>query len=351
MPIDDADDDTWNWSVNFGPVDLMSPLTYEVTTSVPTIRQVATGTMTVPSCLGVRLFGPDAIDTAIDISQESFADNAASAVVLARADFFSDALAGGPLAAEKGGPMLITPGAPQSAVLLPKVLDEINRVLEEGDTVYVLGGPLALSTGIDDQLENAGYVVERIFGPNQFATAVAIADELGNPNTIFEATGLHFADALSAVPAAIKSGGAILLTNGSQQAPETAEYLSDHPGVLRYAIGGPLAAAGADPGAVPVFGQNLFDTSAQVATVFFANPLVIGIATGNDYPDALGGGVFMATGGRSGPVLLVNKNVPLPASIAAYIDTRLHVAVAWVFGGPLAVDQAVVNAVVALLTN
>ena len=240
-----------DWTANLGSADLPSALTYEVTTSLPTVRRVAAGSMAVPTCIGVRLFGDDAIDTSIAISKAAYPEaGSASAVVLARSDFFSDALAGGPLAAQRGGPMLITPGASQSPTLLPKVLTEINRVLDDGDTVYILGGPLALSTAIDSTLVANGYDVVRVFGQNQFGTAVEIADELGNPDVIFEATGLHFADALSAVPAAVGTGGAILLTNGKQQAPETADYLDDHPDVTRYAIGGPLAAAGADPGAI-----------------------------------------------------------------------------------------------------
>ena len=157
----------------------------------------------------------------------------------------------------------------------------------------------------------------RVAGLNQFATAVAIATVLGNPTTIFEATGLHFADALSAVPAAIEAEGAILLTNGPKQAPETAAYLAIHPSA-RFAIGGPLAAAGADPSAVAVFGQDLYGTSAAVASTFFPDPDIFGVATGVNFPDVLAGGVFMATDGRLGPMLLVNTHTPLPPTIATY---------------------------------
>ena len=72
---------------------------------------------------------------------------------------------------------------------------------------------------------------------------------------------------------------------------------------------------------------------------------MIGIATGREFPDALGGGVFMAADARRGPVLLVDRTTPLPQSIAVYLLERDHVVVAWVFGGPLAVDDDVVAAV------
>jgi len=299
-----------------------------------------------PSSVPVqRIFGADAIGTALAVSGAQFPfGGSAASVVLARSEHYADALAGGPLAAAKTAPLLITPGAALSSGLDPRVLGEIQRVLPTGHTVYLLGGPLALAPGIDTALQGAGYVVQRVAGANEFATAVAVANQLGNPGTIFEATGLGFADALSAVPAAIGAHGAILLTNGSTQAPETTAYLSAHPPTTRYAIGGPLAAAGADPSATAVFGADLFATSAAVAARFFPNVTTFGAATGADFPDALSGGVFMGTPTRVGPVLLVHPSAPLPSSIASYLAGQTHIARGYVFGGPLAVGDDVVTA-------
>ena len=292
-----------------------------------------------------RIFGQDAIGTSLAVSQVEFPENgSATSVVLARSDYFADALAGGPLAAANDAPLLITPGAALSAALDPRVLAEINRVLPAGHTVYILGGSLALAPGIDTTLVSQGYTVIRVSGPNQFATAVAIAGRLGNPSVIFEATGLGFADALSAVPAAIETGGAILLTNGTTQAPETAAYLRAHPPTTRYAIGGPLAAAGADPSAIAIFGQDLFSTSAAVANTFFPAASTFGAATGLNFPDALSGGVFMGTPGRVGPVLLVMPSLPIPPSIASYLANHPGITHGYLFGGPLAVGDDVLNA-------
>ena len=290
--------------------------------------------------------GVDAIGTAIAVSQTEFpAAGSASAVVLSRSDFFSDALAGGPLANRVNGPLLITPGAPLSASLDPRVLAEVQRVLPAGKTVYVLGGPQALSPNIDAALTAAGYVVKRVGGANEFATAFNIAAALGNPSTIFEATGLNFPDALSAVPAAIFLHGAILLTNGTTQAPETAAYLAIHPATTRYVIGGPLAAY-QDPAATPIYGQDEFGTSAAVATTFFSHAAIFGVATGLNYPDALAGGVFMASNpARLGPMLLVNTHYPLPASIGAYLATLTPATQGYVFGGYLAVGFDVIEAI------
>lgn len=292
-----------------------------------------------------RVAGTDAIGTSIAISQSEFPTaHSARGVVIARSDFFADALAGGPLAARIGGPLLITPGASESSTLDPRVLQEVERVLPLGGTVDVLGGPLALSPGVDAALRQAGFVVVRIAGADEYATAVDIAQQLGNPATVFEATGLDFADALSADPAAIAQGGAILLTDGNVQAPETAAYLAGHPGDTRYAIGGPLAAYGADPGAVPVYGQDLYATSAAVAARFFPSPSRFGAATGTAFPDALAGGVFMGAGAGAevGPLLLVRPSGPLPMPVAGYLTgARPGLAGGYLFGGALAVGPGV----------
>jgi hypothetical protein len=190
-----------------------------------------------------RIYGQDAIGTAIAISEAGFPTaGSAKGVVLACSDYFADALAGGPLAAQLGGPLLITPGASQSSQIDPRVLAEIERVLPPGGTVDILGGDLALSPNID-------------------AT---------------------------------------------------------------------LAAYGADPTATPIYRQDLFGTSAAVATTFF--------------PDALASGVFMATGGRVGPILLVNPSLPLPSTIQAYLSHTTTLAGGYVFGGPLAIPDSVAAA-------
>jgi hypothetical protein len=193
-------------------------------------------------------------------------------------------------------------------------------------------------------LSGFGYTVVRVQGTNEFATAVAIASQLGDPSTVLEATGTNFADALSAVPAAIQAHGAIVLTDGSTQAPETAAYLAIHPPSIRYAIGGPLAAAGADPSAIAVWGQDLFGTSAAVASRFFPAAKTFGAATGSYFADALSGGVFMGMPGDIGPMLLVAPSLPLPSSVTDYLETDDQASNGYLFGGPAAVGDDVLGA-------
>ena len=224
----------------------------------------------------VRLSGANRQATAVAASQAQFpTSGSASAVVLARADVFADALAGGPLAAAKHAPLLLT----TSGSLDDVTKAEIQRVLPSGGTVYLLGGTSALSDDVATAVTSLGDVPTRISGTDRFATAVAIADAMGDPTTVFEASGADFPDALSAVPAAIKEHGAILLTNGAAQAQATSAYLSAH-ATTRYSVGGP--AAWADPSAIALAGPTRqYDTSAAVALAFFPN------ATGIDLASAL----------------------------------------------------------------
>lgn len=286
-----------------------------------------------------RIFGADRIHTALATSFDEFAAaGSANAVVLARSDDFPDALAGGPLAAKVGGPLLLTP----PDALDPAVGAEIIRVAAKGSTVYVLGGVNAIGTGVTNAIAALGDVPVRVSGADRYATAVAIAGQLGNPTTVFEATGLRFADALAAGPAAIANNAAILLTDGTNQADATAAYLAAHKGGARYALGGPAAAA--DPGAQAFIGSDRYDTAAQVADQFFPAPTAIGVATGTDFPDALAAGPLLAA--RGAPLLLVPPAGALPSAptIELLLDTA-SAGNAIVFGGTAAVSDDVATQV------
>ncbi|HEY2430884.1 MAG TPA: cell wall-binding repeat-containing protein, partial [Acidimicrobiales bacterium] len=128
-----------------------------------------------------RIAGANRDATGVAVSQSSFpAAGSAKAVVVASDANYPDALAGGPLAVARGGPVLITPPSG-----LPASVDaEIRRVLPLGGTVDVLGGSAAVSPGVDTELSGEGYLVDRIAGADRFQTAVAIAAALGNPATV-----------------------------------------------------------------------------------------------------------------------------------------------------------------------
>jgi hypothetical protein len=291
-----------------------------------------------------RISGATRFDTAIATSQDQFfVSGSAAAVVLTRADTYPDALAGVPLAAKVGGPLLLT----SSNSLSDAVRAEIIRVLPAGGPVYILGGTSAVSAAVATTITGLGFVVHRLAGANRFATAVAGAGGPGHPTTVFEATGLNFPDALAGGPAAIEAGAAILLTNGSVPAAETTAYLAAHTGGTHYALGGPAAAA--DPTATAISGADRYQTAALVAETFFHTPAVAGVATGTNFPDALAAGPDLAS--RDAPLLLVPPvGVLPPGTTGQLLEYAQTLRSALVFGGTTSISDAV-GAQVGTLAN
>ena len=283
-----------------------------------------------------RIAGPDRIATAISIGDNSFAPASAQVAVLARHDNFPDALAGTPLAAEKGGPLLLT----QPGGLDPRVGEALDRMLPDGRTVYLLGGPGALGPAVEQAVAARGYTVVRLSGNDRYETSVAIATEVGTPTDILLTTGTNFPDALSAGAAAgaINTPATVVLSNGEALPPSTSAYISSNPQARVWAIGGQAAAA-APTGAQHIVGANRYETSARVAEQFFPAPSVVGIASGVNFPDALAGGAHAA---RRGSPLLLSPPEGLPGPVASYLQARRDPITAGVlYGGSVALSENV----------
>ncbi|HEY3924660.1 MAG TPA: cell wall-binding repeat-containing protein [Acidothermaceae bacterium] len=280
-----------------------------------------------------RIAGPDRFQTASAAAQWTYLKGGAGAVVLARGDQYADALVGAPLAAAKNAPLLLTSGSTLPAITLM----QLERVLPPGGTVYLLGGDAAIPASVQTQLTTAGYQTTRYAGANRYATAVAVADALGDPATVLLTTGLNFPDGLAAGPAAAHIGAAVLLTDGGVMPPETEAYLTAH-ATTTYAAGGPAVAA--DPSATAVEGADRYATAAAIAARFFSAPAAIGMATGANFPDALSGGAALAHLGR--PLLLTDP-AALPSATTAYLAATPTVAAVTLFGSTTAISANVAS--------
>jgi len=289
-----------------------------------------------------RLFGAGRTQTAIEISQDSFADDTAGVVVLAREDLYPDALAGTPLAVTNGGPILLT----ATTTLHDIVADELQRLLGDDGKVYLLGGEAALSAAVDVAVQALGYQTERLAGPSRIETALAIAGELGDPGTVLITTGFNFPDALGAGAAAAHIGGAVLLTTSEVPHSGVDTYLAAHPSD-RFAIGGP--AARAYPAATPVFGPSRNETAVATAEQFFDAPTVVGFARDDDFPDALTGGAHI--GAKGGPMLLTPTGSLHPAPEGYLCDNAASIHTAYVYGGTAAIAQTTVDTILARIAG
>ncbi len=291
-----------------------------------------------------RLAGPEAVNTAIQIAEEAY-PLGADAVILARNDNFPDALAGAPLAAKMQAPILLTP----SAGLTPEVRAEIAKLSPK--TIYLLGGTVALSLGIQVELRSQ-YVVKRLAGDTSFGTAAAIAKELGAKGQAVLANGYSFSDALVIASWAAAQGKPVLLTEAGSLPSETRETLNDLRITKTLIIGGEKVVAPDVLSQLPfptrLSGYTSYDTAAAVLQAFPPQGNPVYLATGENYPDALAGSVLAAQNGSM--LVLVPTAVNLP-------DRLTNLLTVWkgkkivALGGTIALPEAVVNNVRTLLLS
>jgi len=252
-----------------------------------------------------RLAGGDRIGTAVAVSRDAF--DAASVVVLARADDPTEALAGAPLAAHVEGPMLLT--APDR--LSDGVRAEIDRL--GARHVVLLGGEAALGPEVLDGLE--GLDVRRVAGATRFGTAAAIARELPSTFDAYVVRGAApdpsaaWPDALAVGPTAAERGRPILLVERDRIPGETADVIDERGYEIVRIVGGENAVSGdverGLKGLVDFVNRAAGATRYETAATFYSGGSggsgheTRWIATGRDFADALvAGPAIAATGGK-----------------------------------------------------
>ena len=253
-------------------------------------------------------------------------------IFLARSDDYHDALAAQYAAGSVQSGVVLTP----TNSLDPQTLDTIR--LQGAETVFVAGGPLAVSDAVVAQLQatpsyycganapridpESGHIktlnVIRIFGPTYLDTARQMAEFAGaeppmpqpafgaygqNPfnktsglsqnsvgapahitNTALLVTGNGFQDAVSASVPAYSRGMPLIVTDGSSLSPQALDAIfNQHIGQV-IVVGGPLAIsdnvmnqlAGWGVSALRIAGTDGSDTSVQLASFELSLPLGLG---------------------------------------------------------------------------
>lgn len=251
-----------------------------------------------PSLALNRLVGNDRIDTALQEAALGW-PGGSSAVLLARADDFPDALAGVPLAAQLDAPILLT--SPHS--LDNRVAAALNRLHPR--QVYLLGGEGALGQEISQALSQLGWNINqqiRLGGVDRYATAAKIAQSMTNPShAAVLATGDNFPDALSVAAAAGRIKMPLLLANSASLPQVTFDVLKTLNLSQLYVIGGEgvlskdvlssvqtrlnLSAGSV----IRLAGADRYATMAAVAGRFSGTDAGMDFATGDNFPDALTG--------------------------------------------------------------
>lgn len=296
----------------------------------------------------VRLSGDDRYETAAAIALNRFTPAEVDVVYLAVGTNFPDALAGGPLAAAMGAPILLTrtEALPAATAAALTTLDPV--------TVVALGGPVAITdVTLAAAGTAAGATTGRLSGGNRFATAAAIAAELPTGfDTVYLATGRNFPDALAGGPAT--SGAPILLTDTDVLPAATASMLAALAPDTVVALGGPVAisadvlgqaatAAGASDERVS--GPDRYATAVEIAGLV-PTPTVVYVAVGTNFPDALAASPAAAAEGA--PIVLTTTD-ELPQVVESLL-ADLGVCRIVILGGAVAVSEAVATTLATLLT-
>lgn len=320
--------------------------------------------------LSSRTYGDNRYATAVAVSQEYFdagplltytqLDN----VVLCTGENFPDALAAAPLARALQAPLLLT----KRDSLPPETVAEIARLAPQ--KIYIIGGTPAISAAVETQLQ-ATCPTERIAGADRYETSAKVAAKLSSivgPSVAvraFFARGDLFPDALALGPVAAGAQGPILLVKPTSVPASVAGAVDTLNIAIGYVVGDTTAVSAnaqatlddliaANAGLGPTIrlaGPNRYDTAIAVINAGLDHNWIdldtLGVATGMNFPDALGGGSAMGYYGS--PVILTGPT-SVPGSVNTFLTAHEYdVGRVDVFGGPDVVSDAVKNAIVAKL--
>jgi serine protease len=304
--------------------------------AAPTRRSLEAGPFNVDI---VRLAGDTRYATAARTALRSFPIGVGT-VYVATGRNFPDALAAGPVAGTQNAPILLT-----DTDTLPVETHRALRMLRP-TSVLVLGGPLAVSDAVVEQIaEAAGVAARRLAGPDRFATAAAVSAE-GFPegaDQVYVATGANFPDALAGGAAGAATATPIVLVShgGVPEASATELRRLDPDRVV--VLGGDAAVSdevltmleglvGVAP--TRLAGDTRYATAALISRSAFPDGADgLFLATGRGFPDALAGAPAAAR--AAAPVLLTEPDC-VPDVVADEV-LRLAPAAAMVLGGTSAI--------------
>jgi len=284
-------------------------------------------------CLG-RYAGQDRYETAVEISKES--KESAQTVVIARGDDFPDAISGVPLAYEYNAPILLT----RSDQLMEVTVEEIERL--EAEHAIILGGTAAITESVEQELANMGLELDRIGGENRYHTSRLIDEEFDDLRQPVVVEGTDFRDALIASPYAAQANRSIILSRTNEVPEEVLPVLqgTENPVVLGEAVG-PVEEV-LEFEAKSINNPHHYTNSVEFVEEFvqtqegLSTPEKAFIATGEEFPDALAGGVMAAE--ENACILMVDDRVP--PEVADFIRLN-NINEIRILGGTEAVSEQV----------
>ncbi|MCP8614799.1 cell wall-binding repeat-containing protein [Bifidobacterium asteroides] len=303
------------------------------------------GTVTQYASVVKRLSGNVRYDTMGAIVEEAY-NGSANTVIVASGSNFPDALAASGLSGKLDAPIVLT----DSNQLSARADGQLARL--RPNRVIVVGGPDAVSDGVVDQIARRVTApseadVVRISGATRRDTANEIfaqakkqhakgePDKDWNATTAIIATGDDFADALSISSLAKHDSFPVFLSGKDGLDASTVKTIKDQ-GFANVIIAGgsqavpqsvvsQLKTAGVDgPNIHRLGGATRYQTSLQIAQyqrqsdndASLKSPV---FATGQNFPDALVGGVL--AGKNANPILLVSSDTSVNTDALNWIKS------------------------------
>lgn len=312
-----------------------------------------------------RIAGNDRYETAVEISKMGW--KTAHTVILARGEDFADALSGAPLAAQAGGPLLLTAGH-----VIPNVVrDEIKRL--EAKEIIILGSGEAVGQEVVKALESLGIPnkdIHRLAGNDRYETSILIALKMyleyqpmrgESPEspikTAIFTTGRDYPDALSAASYAAYKKIPIILVPGLEPSfnSQTSDLLKKLNLETAIILGGnDVVSDGIEENlksdtykiksVFRLYGDDRYATSRAIANYIIGEGIEyknIFITTGENFPDGLGVAPLAGNSELKAPVLLVRKEILSSPTREWLLEKNSGILRGYIIGGDEAISETV----------
>ena len=295
-----------------------------------------------------RLFGNGRYDTMEAIVKAGDFPVGGTVIVATGANY-KDALAAAGLAGAENAPVILVDG--RAANLNSQAKRQLQRLKPE--KIYIAGGTFAVSTNIENQIRSAAGVTPiRLAGNNAVQTSVelALAGRGKWSTTAIVATTKGFKDALSVAPIAFAKKMPIFLSNNGTSVSANTLSAMKSLGIEKVIVVGGQGAV--QPSVVRAIaaagitctendrlgGKNGAETSKIIAQWGLKNGMSadkMGVATSQNYPDALAGAALC--GFNNAVLVLADDNASLNSKFPR--PYRFNTSAVYVFGGTFAVQD------------
>jgi putative cell wall-binding protein/beta-lactamase class A len=287
-----------------------------------------------------RLWGKDRFETSLEILKSGWTSS--DTIILATGNDFPDALCAAPLAKKYNAPILLTDGQHLSdnALTYLKSMNAKNAV--------IIGGPLVITSKVEDELKSLNISNRRIYGQDRFETSLKILEDLGINDEAFVVSGDNFPDSLSISSLAAKKQAPILLVSQSneQKNSTVVNLLKDKQNIKTYVVGGEgiisNGLVSSFPNSERVAGKDRYETNIAVLKRFtedfdFAK---LYISTGGNFPDAISGSRLASL--TNSPIMFTTRK-PTDAIKQLFNDKKASVSNISVLGGDAVVRDYTIN--------